>query len=55
VVREVFCRMVHKIECRWERLPNGGRGKHLSYRLTGGVVYLRDPRLLVTCAGHAEA
>jgi len=55
-VREVFRLLVLRIECRWEPAPAKGRGegKRQSCRLVGGVVYLRDPRL-VTCAGHAEA
>jgi hypothetical protein len=55
LVREVFRRLVEKIECRWEPVPNGGEGKCQVYRLTGGVVYLRDPLVAVTCACHAKA
>jgi hypothetical protein len=55
LVREVFRRLVEKIECRWEPVPNGGDGKCQTYRLTGGVVYLRDPLVAVTCACHAKA
>jgi len=56
VVREVFRQMIQRIECRWEPVPNKGRGRGLrtAYRLVGGVVYLRDPRLF-TCARYAEA
>ena len=56
VVRKVFRQMVQRIECRWEPVPNKGRGRGLrtAYRLVGGVVYLRDPRLF-TCARYAEA
>ena len=50
VVREVFRRLVHGIECRWEL----DQGRKSSCRLVGGVVYLRDPRLIVTCAGNDE-
>jgi len=56
VVREVFRQMVQRIECRWEPVPSKGRGRGLRtpYRLVGGIVYLRDPRLF-TCARYAEA
>jgi len=54
VVREVFRQMVQRIECRWEALPTRDDGQRLTYQLAGGVVYLRDPRLFVTCAKHAE-
>jgi len=56
VVREIFRRLVQRIECRWEPVPSKGRGsgKNQAYRLVGGVVYLHDPRI-VTCAGYAEA
>jgi hypothetical protein len=55
LVREVFRRLVERIECRWKPVPNGGEGKCQHYRLTGGVVYLRDPLVAVTCACHAKA
>jgi site-specific DNA recombinase len=55
LVREVFRRLVDRIECRWEAVPNGGKGTRPSHRLTGGVVYLRDPLVAVTCANHAKA
>ena len=54
VVREMFRRLVQRIECRWEPLPKRGTGKRQAYRLVGGVVYLWDPRI-VTCARYAEA
>ena len=55
LIREVFRRLVDRIECQWEPVPNGGQGNRQSYRLTGGVVYLRDPLLVITCARYAEA
>jgi len=56
VVRETFRRLVQRIECRWEPAPTKGTGKgpRQTCRPVGGVVYLRDPRI-VTCAGYAEA
>ncbi len=55
LIREVFRRLVERIECEWEPVPNGSTGKNQSYRLTGGVVYLRDPLLVITCARYALA
>ena len=54
VVRDVFRKLVSRIECRWEALPIRGKGLLKAYRLVGGVVYLRNP-LLFTCANDASA
>ena len=53
-VREVFRRLVERIECRWEPAGTNQSGTRTSYRLVGDTVYLWDPEI-VTCARHAEA
>lgn len=38
-LREVFCQLVTKITCRWDKRQNGLRAR---YDFQGGVVQLRD-------------